>query len=76
MSTLLWNRRRLTCAALEELVQETPAAKRQLVTQLWLGNNELEALPGCLASFTNLVAYVTLLCAPPFLSLTLFAASA
>ena len=65
MSTLYWQNRRLTCAALEKLIEAMPAAERQRVTKLYLFGNELEALPGCLASFTNLTQYVKPLLAPP-----------
>ena len=65
MSTLYWQNRRLTCAALEKLVEAMPAAERQLVTHLYLYGNELEELPGCLASFTKLTGYVKPLPAPP-----------
>ena len=75
MSTLYWETRKLTCAALEELVEATPAAERQRVTTLWLYRNELEELPGCLASFTDLTWYVKPLLAPPATCLTLFTAS-
>ena len=54
MKQLYWSNRRLKCAALEKLSEATPAAERQRVTQLYLYGNQLEELPGCLASFTNL----------------------
>ena len=65
MSELDWENRGLTCAALEKLVEAMPAAERQLVTHLYLYGNELEELPGCLASFTKLALYVKPLLAPP-----------
>ncbi len=54
MLTLSWEQRGLTCAALEKLIEAMPAAERQLVKHLLLSDNELEELPGCMASFTNL----------------------
>ena len=54
MKQLYWSNRRLKCAALEKLIEAMPAEERQLFTHLHLYGNELEELPGCLASFTNL----------------------
>ncbi len=50
MRTLDWAQRELTCAGLERLIQEMPAAEKLGVTRLYLSENQLEELPDSMAS--------------------------